>query len=376
MRRRPVPPLPIHNNNIECLRTTGGLRTGTPRTPHTPHLSFLPHFPQNCFPATKGGIYTAVQLPSEWSSHTTPTESAVFLSHHPPVAGFILTPRKALTNNTVVYSSIPQSNIIYEKQQGVRGGVTLVPQQQIITTTPQNIPENNITQCDQKIIVGDGLITPSTSASTRNSTFNKNVRLFVGRIPKNFRSSDLKKIFMPFGNVLEANIIRDRKTLQSRRCGFVRFQSIQEARNAIANLHQRRIFDEELGAVQVKFADGELERLGLPLDCQPGGECIKLFLGNLSNNTTDKDIANIINSFGSYEDLCILTDSKLKKSKCSGFVTFRSMISAQECIKALNGKYTCPGASRPMEVRIAESRTQRKKKKGAGPNASSHAHDG
>ena len=54
-------------------------------------------------------------------------------------------------------------------------------------------------------------------------------KLFVGGISLNLDSEDLKEAFAEFGEVLSANIIKDRETQKSRGFGFVEFGTVEEA---------------------------------------------------------------------------------------------------------------------------------------------------
>jgi RNA recognition motif-containing protein len=54
-------------------------------------------------------------------------------------------------------------------------------------------------------------------------------KLFVGWISWNLSSEDLKEAFGEFGEVLNANIIKDRETQRSRGFGFVEFATVEEA---------------------------------------------------------------------------------------------------------------------------------------------------
>ena len=54
-------------------------------------------------------------------------------------------------------------------------------------------------------------------------------KLFVGGISWNLDSEDLKEAFAEFGEVLSANIIKDRETQKSRGFGFVEFGTVEEA---------------------------------------------------------------------------------------------------------------------------------------------------
>jgi len=53
--------------------------------------------------------------------------------------------------------------------------------------------------------------------------------LFVGGISWNLDSEDLKEAFAEFGEVLSANIIKDRETQKSRGFGFVEYGTVEEA---------------------------------------------------------------------------------------------------------------------------------------------------
>jgi len=54
-------------------------------------------------------------------------------------------------------------------------------------------------------------------------------KLFVGGISWNLDSEDLKEAFAEFGEVLSANIIKDRETQKSRGFGFVEYGTVEEA---------------------------------------------------------------------------------------------------------------------------------------------------
>ena len=54
-------------------------------------------------------------------------------------------------------------------------------------------------------------------------------KLFVGGISWNLDSEDLKEAFAEFGEVLSANIIKDRETQKSRGFGFVEFATVEDA---------------------------------------------------------------------------------------------------------------------------------------------------
>jgi cold-inducible RNA-binding protein len=63
----------------------------------------------------------------------------------------------------------------------------------------------------------------------------------------------------------------------------------------------------------------------------------KLFVGNLSFQTTESDITTAFESFGSVESVSIITDRDTGRSKGFGFVTMEEAEGADKAIAALNG---------------------------------------
>jgi len=77
----------------------------------------------------------------------------------------------------------------------------------------------------------DGVI--SVARQPRNSD-NGPVKLFVGGIASTTTSGDLRLFFSRFGELVEATVIVNRSTGQSRGFGFVSFRSSTDANQAIA----------------------------------------------------------------------------------------------------------------------------------------------
>jgi cold-inducible RNA-binding protein len=82
----------------------------------------------------------------------------------------------------------------------------------------------------------------------------------------------------------------------------------------------------------------------------------KLFVGNLSWNTTKDTLVSIFSEHGTIEDAVLITDKMSGRSKGIAFVTFETEESAQAAITALNG-YELDG--REIIVNIARPRAPR-----------------
>ncbi|KAH7648058.1 hypothetical protein FG379_000841 [Cryptosporidium bovis] len=183
------------------------------------------------------------------------------------------------------------------------------------------------------------------------------VKLFVNRVPKHMTNDELLNIFNKYGLVVECNIIKDSNG--PRGCAFIRFSNIYEAQNAILCIHGKTILDKEVGPIQVKYADGEIERLGLSPDVQPCGESIKVFVGSLPKNCTEDQLLLLFKQFGHVDEVHIIRDNN-KQSKCSAFVTFPRKFMAENAIMFLDKKYIFDNSKRPIEVRLAKSRAKQK----------------
>ena len=64
----------------------------------------------------------------------------------------------------------------------------------------------------------------------------------------------------------------------------------------------------------------------------------KLYVGNLSFQTTDADLTNMFEQFGTVESARIITDRDTGRSKGFGFVELSEDEAADKAIAALNGQ--------------------------------------
>lgn len=89
----------------------------------------------------------------------------------------------------------------------------------------------------------------------------------------------------------------------------------------------------------------------------------RLFVGNLSYNLTQEEMAELFAQYGNVESAKILTDRETGRSKGFGFVEMSTPEEAQEAISKLNG-YDFQG--RKMSVSIARPQAPRENSGGGG----------
>ena len=82
----------------------------------------------------------------------------------------------------------------------------------------------------------------------------------------------------------------------------------------------------------------------------------KLFVGNLSFNTTENDLQDAFAAFGTVSETNLLMDRMTNRPRGFGFVTMASSEEAQKAIEGLNGKDM---DGRALTVNVAKPREER-----------------
>ncbi|KAK6913664.1 RNA recognition motif domain, partial [Dillenia turbinata] len=174
-------------------------------------------------------------------------------------------------------------------------------------------------------------------------------KLFVGSVANTAREEDIRPLFEEHGNVIEVALIKDKRT-QQRGCCFIKYATSEEADRAIRAFHNRYTLPGGVGPIQVRYADGERERLG--------SVEFKLFVGSMNKQAMEKDIEEIFAPYGRVEDVFLMRD-ELKQSRGCGFVKYSHRDMAMAAINALNGIYTMRGCDQPLTVRFADPKRPR-----------------
>lgn len=187
-------------------------------------------------------------------------------------------------------------------------------------------------------------------ASPDHSDGGNFAKLFVGSVPRTATEEDIRPLFEEHGNVVEVALIKDRKTGQHQGCCFIKYATSEEADQAIRALHNRHTLPRGVGPIQVRYADGERERLGAVE--------YKLFVGSLNKQASVKEVEEVFSKYGRIEDVYLMRDDQ-KQSRGCGFVKYSHRDMALAAINALNGIYTMRGCEQPLIVRFADPKRPR-----------------
>uniref|UniRef100_J3MNU0 RRM domain-containing protein n=1 Tax=Oryza brachyantha TaxID=4533 RepID=J3MNU0_ORYBR len=148
----------------------------------------------------------------------------------------------------------------------------------------------------------------------------------------------------------DATVIRNRATGASRGCCFVVCPSREEADKAIAAYHNKCTLPGASRVMQVRYADGELERL----DAEQ-----KLFVGMLPRDVKDNEVSALFSQYGSIRQLKLLR-SPQKTSKACAILEYESKEHARAAIEALNGmRVLFNGSDATLVVKLADTEKER-----------------
>ncbi|CAG7908960.1 unnamed protein product [Brassica rapa] len=173
------------------------------------------------------------------------------------------------------------------------------------------------------------------------------VKLFVGQVPKHMTEDQLLASFQDFSIVHEVNIIKDKITRASRGCCFLICSSREEADKVVNGCHNKKTLPGASSPLQVKYADGEVERLEH-----------KLFVGMLPKNVTEAEVLSLFSKYGTIKDVQILRGS-LQTSRGCVFLKYESREQALAAMEAINGKHIMEGSNVPLVVKWADTERER-----------------
>ncbi|KAL0684147.1 hypothetical protein Bca4012_050995 [Brassica carinata] len=175
----------------------------------------------------------------------------------------------------------------------------------------------------------------------------ESVKVFVGQIPKHMSESQLLTLFQEFAVVDEVNIIKDKITRASRGCCFVICPSREEADKLVNACHNKKTLPGAASLLQVKYADGELERLEH-----------KLFVGMLPKNVSEAELLSLFSKHGAIKDLQILRGAQQTSKGCA-FLKYETKEQAVSAMESINGKHKMEGSTVPLVVKWADTERER-----------------
>ncbi|WJX14296.1 hypothetical protein P8452_04584 [Trifolium repens] len=172
--------------------------------------------------------------------------------------------------------------------------------------------------------------------------------VFVKNLEKSIDHKALHDIFAYFGSILSCKVALDGNG-QSKGHGFIQFDNEESAKNAIEQLNGMLINDKQ---VYVGSFVCHRER---PRTNQ-STQFTNVYTKNLSETLDDEELKKLFSHFGTITSARVMKDTN-GKSKCFGFVNFKSPDSAATAVEKLNG--TTVNGDKVLFVGRAQSRAER-----------------
>jgi polyadenylate-binding protein len=149
---------------------------------------------------------------------------------------------------------------------------------------------------------------------------------------KSITNITLYKTFCPYGAILSCKVATD-PTGQSKGYGFVQFDSVESAKNAIKSLNGTSLDGKRI------FVGPFVAKENRESTSSPSGsnKFNNVFVKNLSEPTTESDLIDIFGKFGKITSTIVMREGD-GKSKCFGFVNFENPDDAVAAVEGLNRK--------------------------------------
>jgi CUG-BP- and ETR3-like factor len=166
----------------------------------------------------------------------------------------------------------------------------------------------------------------------------------------------LKQLFSAYGLVTESKILMDKIANKPKGCGFITYADKHGAETAIATLHEKYTLPGSSRPLIVRYST---KQLASGKDGETGP--IKLYISNLSKQTTEEEIRNMFSQYGQLiDDVVILKDQMSGISKGVAFVRYNSRAEALNAIQALNEQIRDKDAANLMQVKFAHTASEKK----------------
>eukprot|EP00111_Clytia_hemisphaerica_P002862 TCONS_00008097-protein len=192
--------------------------------------------------------------------------------------------------------------------------------------------------CGKKVKVN--WATNSNSGGPGNyKIIGSSVTIFVGDLDDEITDTELKQAFDPFGEILNAKIVRDLTTQKSKNYGFISFSNKPDAEKAIRDMHgamlKRRPIKTNWATRSQKSENGGQRSSELDYDevtKESSPENCTVYVSNLPDRVTDEAIMRHFGDFGK-----IIGKPRLFEGKNFCFIRYDSHDTATSAICKGNG---------------------------------------
>lgn len=170
--------------------------------------------------------------------------------------------------------------------------------------------------------------------------------LIVNYLPQAMTDNELYSMFITCGPLVSAKIMRDRTSGYSYGYGFVQYQNPEDAVKALTTLSGLPVSNKRIKVSYSRPSTADIRDTNL-------------YVGNIPVGITEEDLVNLFAPYGNVLTRNLLKEDLNGKNKGIAFIRFSKKCEADDAIRNVNG-YTIPGASQPLEVKVAEDHGRQK----------------
>ncbi|KAL9232756.1 hypothetical protein vseg_007827 [Gypsophila vaccaria] len=162
-------------------------------------------------------------------------------------------------------------------------------------------------------------------------------RVYIGNIPRNVTSDELRRVVEEHGVADIVEVMYDKYSGRSRRFGFATMKTVEDANAVVEKLN-----DTEIGGRKIKVNITEKPLGGASISLPPVEDSQfvdsphKVYVGNLAKTVTTEMLKNFFSDKGTVLSAKVQRTPGTSKSSGFGFVCFSSEDEVEAAIAALN----------------------------------------
>jgi len=176
------------------------------------------------------------------------------------------------------------------------------------------------------------------SESNQNEGGSNEIKLYVGNLDWSTSGDRLRELFADFGNVTEVFLPLDRETQRPRGFGFVTISTEKSVHDIIEVMNETEV-DGRMIKVNETFERGPRVNQNFQQQGEfnaAGLDDVKLYVGNIPFDTTEGEILELFEGFGTVSDCFFPTDRETGNFRGFAFVTLPATEAEAAC-QQLNG---------------------------------------
>lgn len=182
---------------------------------------------------------------------------------------------------------------------------------------------------------------PRSGGSRSGEVISPCTNVFINYIPADFRENELRKLCSSFGKIIASKIMINLETGQSKCFGFVRFETLEQAENAIKGLNGLEVGNKKLLA---KYAESQEKK---------EKASVTVYVKRLPMCVRVPDVEKLFSQFGTIVETIPHCIDHLEPQYWRCFVKYQDCRAAQQAIDTMNNGIVAAG-TRPIHVRYAD----------------------